>query len=105
MNNGLSQLIEKHITTLQTDGARLFDLLKGEPCDLEATRVLSHTLKGAAGSLGFREYAQACQEIESQCKEFLQSGRDASPADWNDYQDVLLNISLEDSELYQRMNA
>ncbi len=68
MSQSLSQLIEKHVSTLKTDGTKLLSLLRTEPIHADEAHKLAHKLKGAAGSLGFQEYTELVTSIEAQCK-------------------------------------
>ena len=97
--NALSQLIEKHVNTLKSNGSEVIEALNAAPPDLAKAQAVSHMIKGAAGSIGFANYAEAAMHLEKHLKALIKADLPADDQTFQ-YLDVfsILREALEPSQ-------
>ncbi len=73
-DNALRELVEKHTLSLKQSGLSVIEYLKSDPPNIDEARLGAHTIKGAAGSIGFETYSNAALNLEQHLKKLIASG-------------------------------
>lgn len=104
MNNQISELIDRHMSTLKTNGKQVSMAMRAIPADVKTAQSVAHMIKGASGSIGFRELSEAAMDLEKHLKSLIAS--DEAPTNQSyslldRFEEISNNLKPTDSSLYQ----